>query len=92
MEADRQHTTEEMTCQELVELVTDYLEGALDARDERRFEEHLRTCPHCVGYVEQIRIVAGTLRGIDEQQLPAEMRDRLMTAFREWRRAGAGGR
>ncbi len=88
MESDRSRTTEEMTCQELVELVTDYLEGALDRPDHMRFEEHLQGCPHCVDYVEQIKIVAGTLRGFDEMQLPDEMRDRLVAAFRGFKRAG----
>ena len=88
MRDDHLHTAEQMTCQELVELVTDYLEGALDGYDEQRFEEHLRTCAHCTDYVEQIRIVVGTLRGLDEQPLPGELRDRLMAAFRGWKRAG----
>ena len=88
MQSDRSRASEEMTCQELVELVTDYLDGALDAADRRRFEEHLEGCPHCVNYVEQIQIVVGTLRRFDERQLPDEMRDRLVAAFRGWKRAG----
>ena len=55
----------EMTCQELVELVTEYLEGALPASDRRRFDEHLAECPHCVAYLDQMRItirLVGRLR------------------------------
>lgn len=92
MEADRQNAAGEMTCQELVELVTDYLEGALAPPDEQRFEAHLETCPHCVNYLEQIRIVVVALRGIDEAQLPDDTRERLLEAYRGWRRAGLPGR
>jgi anti-sigma factor RsiW len=42
-------------CQQAVELVTDYLEGSLSRRDRRRFEAHLRNCPNCSAYLEQIR-------------------------------------
>jgi anti-sigma factor RsiW len=58
----------EMTCQELVELVTEYLEGALPEGDGARFETHLATCVHCVNYLEQVRItvrVVGHLRTRD---------------------------
>jgi anti-sigma factor RsiW len=48
-----------MTCQELVELVTEYLEGTLPGPDRQRFEEHLAECPHCVAYLEQMRITIG---------------------------------
>jgi anti-sigma factor RsiW len=76
----------EMTCQELVEVVTDYLEGALLPADRARFEEHLATCTGCRNYVEQLRMtlrLAGTLR---EDHLPPHMRDDLLGAFRAWRR------
>ncbi|MGN6358798.1 MAG: anti-sigma factor family protein, partial [Thermomicrobiales bacterium] len=46
----------ELSCQELVELVTDYLEGALSAEDRARFEAHLATCRGCTAYVEQMRL------------------------------------
>ena len=63
--ADNLSQSREMTCQELVELVTEYLEGALPDPDRRRFDEHLDGCPHCVVYLEQMRVtvrVAGRLR------------------------------
>ena len=81
-------TTEQMTCQELVELVTDHLEGALDPCDELRFDDHLRTCPHCVDYVEQIQVVVEALGGLAEQPLPDDLRDRLIASFRVWKRVG----
>ena len=91
MDDNGHDTAEQMTCQELVELVTDHLEGALDPYDELRLEEHLRACAHCVHYVEQIRIVVEALGRLDEQPLPDELRDRLIAAFRVWKRAGSPG-
>ncbi len=80
------HTIPPMTCRELVMLVTDYLEGTLPAADRRRFERHLRECENCPIYVEQMREtirLAGSLR---EQDLPPEVRDELLSAFRDWKR------
>ena len=74
-------------CQEFVELVTAYLEGALDPGDQRRFDEHLGACGHCAQYLEQIRQtirVTGTLRPED---LSPEAEEALLKAFRDWRRS-----
>jgi anti-sigma factor RsiW len=76
-----------MSCKELVELVTDYLEDALRPAERSRFEEHLELCPGCVTYVEQIRdtvLAVGTLR---ESEIPPHTRDELLAAFRDWKRA-----
>ena len=78
--------TVDLTCREMVELVTDYLEGAMAAPDRVRFEEHLALCEGCETYVEQMRTtirVAGTLR---EDEVPAGQLERLTQAFRDWRR------
>lgn len=77
--------TPELTCLELVQLVTDYLEGALSARDRRRFERHLRACPDCPTYVQQMREtirLAGVLR---EDDLRPEVRDELLAVLRDWK-------
>jgi anti-sigma factor RsiW len=79
-------STEEMTCQELVELVTEYFEGTLPEAERRRFEDHLDECPWCVTYLEQIRQVVETLCGLGEESLPPRARDELLHAFRDWRR------
>jgi anti-sigma factor RsiW len=74
----------EITCVELVELVTAYLEGALSAEDRVRFEQHLVVCEGCTTYLEQIREtirLAGTLRAED---LDDHARDALLHAFRTW--------
>ncbi len=79
--------TDEMTCRELVELVTDYLAEALPAQEQARFEEHLGTCPHCVTYLEQMAITISALGRLGaEQQLSGEAREALLTAFRDWKR------
>jgi anti-sigma factor RsiW len=75
----------DLACTEEVEMVTDYLEGALPAHEARRLERHLETCPGCTEYLEQMRTVAGSLGGLTEAPLPAEMRDGLIDAFRRSR-------
>ena len=75
-----------LTCRELVELVTDYLEGALDDDTVRRFEEHLALCPGCVTYVDQMRETASRLGTIPVESLSEEMRATLLSAFRDFRR------
>ena len=74
----------ELTCQQVVELVTAYLEDVLAPADRERFEEHLVFCDGCDNYLEQIR-TSVRLTGAIEQPLPAELEERLLEAFREWR-------
>ena len=80
-------SAQHITCQEVVELVTDYLERALDAGETSLFEQHLNFCDGCVWYVDQLRTTVTTLEGIHEEDVPAPVRDRLMTAFRDWKRS-----
>lgn len=80
------HThADDLACVEVVELVTDYLEGALPEAEARRLERHLHTCPGCTEYLQQLRTVAGSLRGLTEDSFPAEMRDGLIADFRSLR-------
>ena len=75
---------EQLSCQELVELVTDYLEGALSPEDTARFEDHLGRCTGCAAYLEQIRqtiVLTGRLR----RSLSPEAERQLLDAFRGWR-------
>ena len=78
---------EHISCQELVELVTDYLETALPAKDAALFEQHLNFCEGCVWYVDQMRKTVATVGRITEEDVPPETRDALLTAFREWKRS-----
>ena len=75
---------DQMVCIELVELVTDYFEGALSEGDRRRFEEHIAACGPCTRYVEQLRMtieLTGRLDDGDLERAP-ELRDALLEAFR----------
>jgi anti-sigma factor RsiW len=76
---------DDLACIEVVEIVTEYLEGALPAAEVLRLERHLGTCPGCAEYLEQLRAVAGSLRGLSDDSFPAEMRDGLIADFRRLR-------
>ena len=71
-----------ISCQEVVEVVTDYLEGRMSPEDVAIFEAHLDLCDGCKWYVEQMRITIATVGRIDEADVPDEMRATLMDAFR----------
>ena len=74
----------ELTCREVTELVTAYLEDALTTVDRERFEEHLVFCDGCDRYLEQMRATIDAAGRIDSR-LPAELEERLLEAFRGWR-------
>jgi anti-sigma factor RsiW len=74
----------ELACQEVVELVTAYLDDALDPNDRERFEEHLVFCDGCQNYLEQMRTTV-RLTGHVEQELPRELEEQMLEAFRNWR-------
>jgi anti-sigma factor RsiW len=73
-----------MTCKELVELVTAYLEGVLDADTRTRFEAHLTKCRGCRNYLDQFRITVRTVGRIKDDDLDPGFRNRLLDAFRDW--------
>jgi hypothetical protein len=81
-------TVEPISCQEVVELVTDYLENAMSPEDVARFDHHLSLCEGCVFYVEQIRMTIAAVGRIGEEDVPPEVRDDLVAAFRDFKRAG----
>lgn len=76
-----------MICSELVELVTEYLEGALPEERRARFEEHLRGCDGCTAYLEQFRTTIRLSGMLTEQDVPADAREALLGAFRAWNSA-----
>lgn len=76
----------DLVCQQAVELVTDYLDGALSRRDRRRFEAHLAGCPNCSAYLEQIRLTIELTGSIQVDDLTAEARRDLTDLYRRWRR------
>jgi anti-sigma factor RsiW len=75
----------EMPCQELVEVITDYLDDALAATDRARLEAHLAECDACQDYVAQFRQTIALTGRVATEELSAQTRDQLLTAFRGWR-------
>jgi anti-sigma factor RsiW len=74
-----------MSCRELVELVTDYLEGALPADQHARFETHIAGCVNCAAYLRQMRETIVLLGTLPADALSREAEDDLRAAFRDWR-------
>jgi anti-sigma factor RsiW len=77
----------ELACIDIVELVTAYLEDALEPADRERFEEHLVFCDGCGTYLEQMRQTIAALGRLELDGLPEELEAQLLDAFREWRSA-----
>ena len=75
-----------MPCNELVEVITEYLEGTLPAPDRVRFELHLTFCPACRDYLEQLRGIVKTLGKLSEESIPEEAKLQLLQAFRTWKK------
>ena len=76
---------DELTCRELVELVTDYFEGALPVDEHERFEAHVARCEGCAAHLDQLRATIRVLRALPkERTLPVP--DELLAAFRGWKR------
>jgi anti-sigma factor RsiW len=75
-----------ISCQEVVELVTEYLDQALPAEQASLFEQHVNFCDGCDWYLDQMRTTISTVGRISEEDVPAGTRDRLLAAFREWKR------
>jgi len=74
-----------LVCRQAVELMTAYLDGALDARDRERLEGHLADCPHCSEYLAQIRITVDALGHVGPEELSEDAIDDLVHLYREWR-------
>lgn len=77
-------TADEIICKQLVELVTDYLDGALAPDVAARFDAHLLECDGCVTYLEQFRSTISTLGRVPSDRLDEGLRGRLLDAFRGW--------
>jgi anti-sigma factor RsiW len=79
----------DLTCKELVELVTDYLEGALSRRDRKRFEKHIAGCGNCTEYVAQFKETIRLTGMLREQDIPRHAAEELLAVFAAWRRGEA---
>jgi predicted anti-sigma-YlaC factor YlaD len=74
----------QVDCIEVVELVTNYLEGVLDRKTKRAVETHLRACPHCHEYLDQMRHTIAVLGRVPPETLSTRARSKLLAAFRDW--------
>jgi anti-sigma factor RsiW len=77
--------TDELACQQVVEMVTDYLEGALSRSERRRLEAHLAGCEHCAEYLRQIRATIRLTGRVLSEDLTPEMSEELTDIYRRWR-------
>jgi len=78
----------ELPCQQVVEMVTDYLEGVMATADRRRLEHHLAGCPHCTEYLAQMRETIRLAGRVTTEDLTPEMRTELTDLYRRWRTEG----
>ncbi len=77
--------SDELSCKEFVELVTDYFEGKLSSGDQARFVAHLEPCNGCEVYLEQMRQTINALGKLPEEPIPTEAKNELLEAFRNWK-------
>jgi anti-sigma factor RsiW len=77
---------DDVTCQELVEIVSDYLEDALPDADRERFDAHLEGCEGCRRYLDQMRTTIRIVGTLTEDDLDPGAKDQLLQLFREWNR------
>ena len=82
---DRLRTANEITCAELVEIITDYLEETMQEGERRRFEAHLDECPYCANYLEQMRQTIALTGRITPASLSPDAERELLEAFCGWR-------
>jgi len=74
-----------LSCQQLTELVTEYLEGEMSLGGRLRFQVHLGMCSHCRRYLAQMRATVNTLGQVPDEPIPDQVRDELMERFRDWK-------
>ena len=73
------------TCQEVVGLASEYLEGAMTPAQMAAFEMHLNFCDGCFRLLDQVRTTAGMARALPEEEIPDEIRAQLLRAFNDWK-------
>jgi len=75
----------ELVCMEVVELIGDYLEGALSHKQQRRFERHIAGCEHCAEYLEQMRATIRLTGRLRTEDLTPQMEEEFGELYRHWR-------
>jgi anti-sigma factor RsiW len=84
----RAHPPGDLTCRELVELVSDYLDGELPDRERARFESHIAACEACTAYVFQMRQTLLVVGAIPPESITPDAERELLEAFRGWKSGG----
>ncbi len=84
--AERRRIELGYACQEVVELASEYLEGAMTPEQMTRFELHLNLCDGCYAFLEQLRTTSEIAGALAEEQIPDEIKAKLLAAFRDWKR------
>jgi anti-sigma factor RsiW len=79
---------QDLVCQEVVEMVTGYLEDGLDRGEKQRFERHLEGCPHCTEYLAHVRETISLVGRLTAEDLSPQMRDAFTDVYRRWRSEG----
>ena len=80
-------TTQGLACKEVVELITDYLEGALLPEKRAQLEEHVAGCPGCRNYIEQVRLTIVMLHNLAQEPVFPETKEDLLKVFRQWKKS-----
>ncbi|MBI4266683.1 MAG: zf-HC2 domain-containing protein [Acidobacteria bacterium] len=75
-----------LTCRQLTEVITDYLEGRMSIMDRLRFRAHIGMCRHCRAYLAQMKHTIGALGRLPPETIPPDVRDQLLARFRDWNR------
>jgi anti-sigma factor RsiW len=74
-----------MNCRQVVELMTDYLDGALSPGDRAKFEEHIAGCDGCRAYLAQLRMTREVVGRLADEPIPQSVEDELLKAFKDWK-------
>jgi predicted anti-sigma-YlaC factor YlaD len=74
-----------LTCRQMTDLVTDYLERRMPWTDRARFQMHLGMCSHCRRYLKQMKLSVRTLGMLQPESVPSHVMDELLTRFRDWK-------
>jgi anti-sigma factor RsiW len=74
-----------VTCRQVVELMTDYLEGALSRADRARFEEHIAGCDGCRAYLAQLATTRRVLSKLADEPIPPDLQAELLKTFKNWK-------
>ena len=78
-----------LTCKEVVELVTDYLENVLLPGLRKQLEEHVADCPGCTNYIEQVRLTVSMLHQLAQEPVYPETKQELLEVFRNWKQGSS---